>query len=162
MKIISSISALQLGSLIVVAMFLCVGFVNAQWANPTSLPPGGNPMPPINVSSTAQAKDGDLSVGSITNRSASGVNPLGLIVSGSQRIEGWLKVGDGAVANPTQLLDLVGVSGTDGIKFPDGSVQTGALPAGATLIFNLGSCPSGWSGSSLSAPAPGHIYCSKN
>jgi len=103
------------------------------WTGPTGTAPANNVGAPINITNATQVKDGNVSVGLGTNSTAVGLNPLGLTIAGSQRVEGWLKVGDGATGNPTQLLDLTGTPGTDGIKFPDGTVQTTAgAPAGST------------------------------
>ena len=55
-------------------------------------------------------------------------------------------VGIGTTA-PGQKLSVAGTieSTSGGIKFPDGTVQTSAVPSGAVMFFNLVSCPTGWS-----------------
>ena len=55
-------------------------------------------------------------------------------------------VGIGTTA-PGQKLSVAGTieSTSGGIKFPDGTVQTSAVPSGAVMFFNLASCPTGWS-----------------
>jgi len=128
----------------VIASALGINYLSA-WTGPTALPPGNNAATPLNIGTTTQVKDGNMSVGSSANNTA-GVNPLGFSVVGSQYINGWLKVGDGASGVATQPLELVGTAGTDGIKFPDGSVQTSAatssVPSGMGGIYYIaaGSC----------------------
>jgi len=106
------------------------------WTGPTGTAPDDNVGAPINITNATQVKDGNVSVGLGTNSTAVGLNPLGLTIAGSQRVEGWLKVGDGATGNPTQLLDLTGTAGVDGIKFPDGTVQTTAGGGSLGLSFD--------------------------
>lgn len=151
---------------IVILLAMSVNYIHAQWNPPTQSPPNGNVAAPINVGTTQQLKDGNLSVGSISNSSQSGINPIGFIVAGSQRVEGWLKLGDSATGNPTQLLDLNGTAGNDGIKFPDNTLQTTAFPQNAILIFN-NACPTGWidalvNGSSIVGGSGTHRYCRKS
>ena len=51
--------------------------------------------------------------------------------------------------SPTAKLHIGGTAGVDGIKFPDGTLQTTAtsgagVPSGAVMAFDLGACPTGW------------------
>lgn len=101
-----------------------------SWVEPSIAPPGGNISTPLNVGSTGQSKSGGLilNTGGATN---------GLIVSSGN-------VGIGTTS-PTAKLHIGGVAGVDGIRFPDGTLQTTAgIPSGAVMFFNLTSCPSGW------------------
>jgi len=100
------------------------------WTGPTGVAPNNNVSAPLNIGTNAQVKDGNVSVGA----SANGLTTLGLSVYGAQYIKGWLKVGN--TGTPTQLLELSGTSGVDGIKFPDGTVQTSAGGGAVVKIAN--------------------------
>ena len=111
-----------------IALTLALGanYLYAAWSGPTATPPGGNVAPPINTSSTAQTKTGDLTVSGLTSDVLS--------VLGNSSIVGKLRIGTSGT--PAQLLDLRGTAGTDGIRFPNGSVQTVAYdPANPNVVF---------------------------
>ena len=115
-------------------LLLGASYASALWQGPTQTPPGGNVAAPLNIGNNAQIKEGNLTL----NASNSFLN--GLLVP-------YGNVGIGT-ASPTAKLHLGGTAGTDGIRFPDGTLQTTAgagAPTGAVLAFNLSSCPSGWS-----------------
>ena len=82
------------------------------WTDPTGAPPTGNVLTPINRSASSQVKDGGFWAGSL------GVSN-GLVVEAGN-------VGIGTIA-PTAKLEIAGTPGVDGIKFPDGTVQTTAV-----------------------------------
>lgn len=104
----------------VIALAL-IGVVHA-WTEPTATPPNGNVPIPLNTSGAAQIKSGGLWLNS-------GGAATGLIVEKGN-------VGIGTI-NPTQKLEIGGIAGVDGIKFPDGSIQKTAL--GANSYFVTGS-----------------------
>ena len=111
-----------------VALTMAIGanYLYAAWSGPTATPPGGNVAPPINTSATAQTKTGDLTVAGLTSDVLS--------VLGNSSIVGKLRIG--ASGTPAQLLDLRGTDGVDGIRFPNGSVQTVAYdPANPNVVF---------------------------
>lgn len=107
-KVISQISLLS----IALAFAIGLQYVNA-WTGPTAQPPNSNIAAPVNVSATAQVKDGGLGV-------------LGNFYT-AQR----LGIGTGA-SSPTHQLVLGDESNNsiEGIKFPDGTVQTTAATGG--------------------------------
>ena len=137
------------------------------WTGPTGVAPNNNVSAPLNIGTNAQVKDGNVSVGA----SANGLTTLGLSVYGAQYIKGWLKVGN--TGTPTQLLELSGTSGVDGIKFPDGTVQTSAasgprvIQGGALIHAQSVTINAGWGtvnvtgtscGPSGTCPMGGVIY----
>jgi hypothetical protein len=73
-----------------------------------------------------------------------------MVAGEKMRIQQGGNVGIGT-ASPTTKLEIGGTPGVDGIKFPDGTLQTTAasggsgIPSGAVMPFNLASCPTGWS-----------------
>ena len=100
--------------IIIVAIFLAFGISYAySWSGPTATPPGGNVEAPINVGPVSQIKSGDLGVRSF---SASG------------------NVGIGTT-NPTARLHIAGTPGADGIRFPDGTLQTTAAAGAGGCAF---------------------------
>ncbi len=124
----------------VIALALGINYLSA-WTGPTALPPNSNVAAPLNVGTTNQVKDGNLSVGAGANTNTT----IGLSTYGAHVVKGWQTIG--AVTAPTQLLELKGTAGTDGIKFPDGSVQTAA--ASASRAFQCASGGYAFSGISL-------------
>jgi len=46
--------------------------------------------------------------------------------------------------DPSAKLHVAGTAGTDGIKFPDGTLQTTAATGGASVLYTTTICPSGW------------------
>ena len=87
------------------------------WTGPTGTAPNNNVNLPINTGTATQVKDGNISVGAAAN----GSTTLGFIAYGAAATKGWQRIG--GTAAPTQLLDLSGTAGVDGIKFPDGTTQ---------------------------------------
>ena len=98
---------------------------------------------PLNVGTTNQTKSGGLTVGGGAG---------GFAVLASQYIQGKLGIGSGK-ASPAYLIDLGGVAGTDGIRFPDGTVQVSAGGKG-TLVNSI----SAWSNGSSFA-SYGSVSC---
>ncbi|MEK7510304.1 MAG: dockerin type I repeat-containing protein [Patescibacteria group bacterium] len=99
----------------VLTLLFLVGFYTfAVWNPPTAIPPGGNAPAPLNVSSSAQTKDGSLAV-NIANIAANGfLVPYG-------------RVGIG-IASPAALLDIAGsiyVDGGSGDVTGDGITDVG-------------------------------------
>jgi len=84
----------------VLAIALGINYISAAntWTGPTALPPGNNTFAPLNVGTTNQVKDANLSVG----HSANTATDYGLVSYGRIR------------------------STIGGFEFPDGSVQTSA------------------------------------
>ena len=80
------------------------------WQAPASSPPANNSSAYVNVSSDSQTKTGSLWSGAF-------LTTTGGYFGGN--------VGIG-VTNPQAKLHLGGTAGVDGIKFPDGTVQTTA------------------------------------
>jgi hypothetical protein len=99
--------------LMILATIFSLGLgIAFAWTDPASAPPTGNTPVPVNLGSVHQIKTGGLWVGSF------GVSN-GLVVEAGN-------VGIGTVA-PTAKLEIAGTPGVDGIKFPDGTVQTTAV-----------------------------------
>lgn len=119
-----------------VAFALSLNYLYA-WTAPGANPPSGNVAAPINTGTTAQVKNGGLSVNALS-------------AFGDAYVQGNLGVG---VASPQYQVDLYG--GATGIRFPDGSVQTtaGAGGSSSAVVFsyqaaaNAGyvAAPAGWS-----------------
>ena len=105
--VISSVLALALG----------INYLSA-WTGPTALPPGNNTAAPLNIGTTNQVKDANLSVG----HSANTATDYGLVSYGRVR------------------------STIGGFEFPDGTVQAsaGGAPSGMYAPFRGPTCPSGW------------------
>lgn len=80
------------------------------WQSPISSPPAGNSSTYINVSSDSQTKSGPLWA-------------LSFLTEGSSYFGGNVGIG---ITNPQAKLHIGGTAGVDGIKFPDGTVQTTA------------------------------------
>ena len=106
-------------SLIFAILVICfaIAFYVVAWEEPGSAPPGDNVSAPINVSGTSQDKSGALRIGGVFRTDSETV----LAVLGGN-------VGIGTT-NPTAKLHIGGTAGTDGIKFPDGTLQTTAAAA---------------------------------
>lgn len=121
---------------------LSINYISAAttWTGPTALPPNSNAPAPLNVGTTNQVKDANLSVGASANSNTA----IGLSTYGANVVKGWQTIG--GVTAPTQLLELKGAAGTDGIKFPDGTVQVsaGGSPSGMYAPFKGPTCPTGW------------------
>lgn len=94
-----------------------------SWTGPTQAPPSGNVSAPINVGTTAQVKNGGLSVNAFS-------------AFGNAYIQGNLGVG---VVSPTQVLDVNGP-----IKIGGGSASCSSLFEGSvryeTTYNNLEIC----------------------
>ncbi len=83
----------------VIALALSINYISAAtWVGPTAAPPGSNTAAPLNVGTTNQVKDANLSVGHSTNIATD----YGLVSYGRVR------------------------STIGGFEFPDGSVQVSA------------------------------------
>ena len=87
-----------------IACALGINYISAAntWVGPTALPPGNNTYPPLNIGTTNQVKDANLSVG----HSANTATDYGLVAYGKIR------------------------STVGGVEFPDGTVQTSAALVG--------------------------------
>ena len=126
--------------LAILTLALSIQYLHAWTGPPSSAPtcaPGQTGCDaPLNVGTTNQTKSGGLTVGGGAG---------GFAVLASQYIQGKLGIGSGK-ASPAYLIDLGGVAGTDGIRFPDGTVQVsaGAIPSGMYAPFKGPTCPSGW------------------
>ena len=96
------ISSAKLFSLFVILMLsLGANYLLAAWSNPTSNPTGGNVDAPLNTGSTAQVKNGSLSVNDFT---AYGTILSAGHVTDSARME----LGYGRTGSGYSYLDLVG------------------------------------------------------
>ncbi len=109
---------------------LGVNYLYAAWSGPPAGLPPSNCTPgypgcdaPVNVGTAPQVKDGNLSVGNSGNATST----VGFSVVGRMYTTGWLKIGAAGGSMPAQPLDIRGVPGVDGIRFPDNSVQTTAF-----------------------------------
>ena len=113
-------------SLVFSILVLCfaIAFYAIGWDEPTDSPPGGNVPAPLNTSSEAQAKIGGLLLNT-------GGYPNGLIVD-----QGNVGIG---TTEPGAKLHVGGTPGTDGIMFPDGTLQTTAGGGGFGDWTNLDS-----------------------
>lgn len=111
-------------TLIVFALSFTVGWQVLSWTGPTDPFPEGNVPAPINVSSTAQTKEGNLSAAIFydTNDSSYYVNPSGAT---SAILSGNVGIG---TTSPGQKLTVAGTieSTSGGFKFPDATTQTTA------------------------------------
>lgn len=120
-------------TIVTLSLVSLVTMVSADWSAPASLPPNGNTDIPLNTGSAGQIKTGGLTV-------ASGSVTYGFLVPNG-------KVGIGTL-NPVSKLSVVGdVAAT---RYCDEAGSNcynstgGAIPSGAVMAFDLGSCPSGW------------------
>ena len=97
--------------LITLAVLLSLGLSFAYaWTVPTTTPPGGNTNPPLNTSTTAQVKNGGLSVNAFT-------------AFGSAFFAGNVGIGTAA---PAQKLDVNG-----------GAIINGVLSAGKVQLVDV-------------------------
>jgi hypothetical protein len=95
----------------VIALALGINYIAAAtWTGPSAFPPGNNIAAPLNIGTTNQVKDANLSVGHSTNIATD----YGLISYGRIR------------------------STIGGVEFPDGSVQTSAAGAGGMRAIDTG------------------------
>lgn len=99
---------LQIASLSLVLTAMVGGAY--AWQSPISSPPGSNSSPYINISSDSQTKSGPIWANSF-------------LTEGGGYFGGNVGIG---VTNPQAKLHIGGTAGVDGIKFPDGTVQTTA------------------------------------
>jgi len=104
----------------ILSLALGMNYLYAAWTAPTAPPPGGNVSAPVNIGTTAQVKNGSLSVNAFS-------------AFGSAYVQGNLGIG---VVSPSYKVDIGGTPGTDGIRFPDGTVQTSA-GGGGTLTMSF-------------------------
>ncbi len=115
----------------VFTLSLTIGYMVLAWTEPTLAPPDGNVSAPINVGIVGQSKAGGL----ILN---TGGAESGLLVHGISSFDGSVGIGD---ADPQAKLHIGGTAGTDGIIFPDGTLQTTAASGGGggwSFISNTG------------------------
>jgi len=106
----------------ILSLALGMNYLYAAWTAPTAPPPGGNVSAPVNIGTTAQVKNGSLSVNAFS-------------AFGSAYVQGKLGIG---VVSPSYKVDIGGTPGTDGIRFPDGTVQTSAGGgAGSSTVTSL-------------------------
>ncbi len=80
------------------------------WQSPVSVPPADNTETYINTSSISQTKSSPLWASSFLSE-------------GGGYFGGNVGIGE---ANPQAKLHIGGTAGVDGIKFPDGTIQTTA------------------------------------
>ena len=102
----------------ILVICFAVSFYIFAWTEPTTAPPGGNVFPPLNTGGDAQIKTGALRVGGLTVDYDSYLATLG----------GSVGIG---TASPGAKLHVGGTPGTDGIMFPDGTLQTTAAGTGS-------------------------------
>lgn len=129
MKKAATIAILSL-AVIVFAVF--VDFLHAaHWIGPGTNQPPTTPSTigtPLNNSGNAQVKNASLGVGDIS-------------VTGDMRVQNAFGVATtGIPAHPVDIGDLANLDGDpdtfDGIRFPDGTVQTSANPPADTFVVS--------------------------
>jgi len=113
-----------------IALGLIIGNFVFGWIPPTATPPSSNLPAPINVSSTAQSKQGYLAIGTSTAPSY----PLDVV--GTIQSTGF-KLSTEAGANKVLTSDASGVASWQ-------TATSTGVPSGAVMYFNLSTCPTGW------------------
>ena len=110
-------------SLVFSILVVCfaIGFYVFAWEEPPAPPPGGNVPAPLNTGKDAQTKLGPL----FLNTSLFPGEPGFVVAQGN--------VGIGTMS-PGAKLHVEGIAGTDGIMFPDGTLQTTAAGIGVETI----------------------------
>jgi hypothetical protein len=151
-------------SVLIFATSFAIGWQVLSWTGPTGTAPSGNAPAPINVSSTAQTKEGNLSVAMFydTNDPSYYINPSGAT---SAVLAGNVGIG---TTNPTAKLQVEGsleITGTSSyLKFPMlTTAQRDALtPETGMTIFNSTTgqlevyVPSEWKKVASGAPVGGN------
>ncbi len=124
---------------------LFVGYSAFAWTSPYGYPPTNNVVAPINVSSSAQNKAGNLYIGSSSGSSAfplrvvgTGIDTSNLSVDGASVLSGNVSIAGNVgigTTSPDNLLQVAGLINFDDINF-NTSVGRSAGIANTTGIYN--------------------------
>jgi len=111
-------------SLVFSVLVVCfaIAFYVIAWEEPTDSPPGGYIPAPLNTGVGGQSKEGGLLIHNSSSFEDPS-KPYGLLVR-----YGYVGIG---TTEPQAKLHIDGIAGTDGIMFPDGTLQTTAATGGA-------------------------------
>lgn len=113
---------------IAIAAYFLSYFALAAWSEPGSIPPAGNVLPPINISSTGQTKNGSLAVTTLydANNPANTyyVDPFGNALGISAVLGGKVSIGTGSIGQ--EMLDIHPIS-NGSASMGDGAVMASGL-----------------------------------
>lgn len=115
---------------ILLSFAIGLNYLNA-WTAPTQAPPDGNVSAPLNTGTTVQTKSGGLQMSSLDVFGSNGVS-----VSGGQ-LSFWP---GSTIVLPSYTIDMDALNpgANNGIRFPDGSVQTEAATGGGISVTDSG------------------------
>jgi hypothetical protein len=134
--------------LAVLTLALSVNYIFAAWTGPTEAPPGGNTPTPVHIGTTAQVKDGGLSLNALSVFGGGyfqGKVGVG-VVTPTQDLEvaGQIKIGkDDSVTSTAGTIrwsgtDFEGYNGTEWKSLTSGDTVTNQCPVGQDSV-DLGS-----------------------
>ena len=175
--------SLGIATLGVLVGSLCSSALALAWTGPTGSPPSNNVSAPINVGTTAQVKNGGLSLNSLAvfgnvllsglgsgvgnylnfDYTTTGTSGSGSAGYGMRDNAGTLEFKNlgGAWKSSTALLSSFFAAGSNStveqIKFTDGTVQTSAAKAGGVSAVTTSSCVTGRGGSCAATCPAGYF-----